>query len=169
MPVTPATRICAFIRNAMDKNQQYCRHCGEKLQEVGGLPICLQCNDRRGEHYNCLSRSISDFAEKSDKILIECPGATIYRAGTNEVVEGVRFLDDDDPSKGFEIVGRPVYGPQHVKCRWIKKQDAHLIRRCQSCQDYTVRMKRKEGPNLYIPSRKGSRSSNHRCSPTPRS
>jgi len=139
------------------------------LQEVGGLPICLHCNDHKGEHYNHLSQSISDFAEESGKILIECPGATLYQAGTNEVAEGVRFLDNNDPSQGHEIVGRPVYGPKHVKCRWIKKEDAHLIRRCQSCQDYTIRMKRKEGPDLYIPSRKGFRPQHHRPRPTPES
>jgi len=146
----------------MDNSEQHCRDCGHELQEVGGLSICPHCNDSRGEHYNYLSQSISAFAEDSDKVLIECPGATIYNPGTNEVAEGVRFVDDNDPSQGYEIVGRPVYGPKHVKHRWIKKEDAHLIRRCQSCQDHTIRMKRKEGPDLYIPSRKGYRPQNQR-------
>lgn len=148
----------------MEDNKHQCPHCGEKLQEVGGLPICLRCNDRRGDHYNYLSRSITDFGQQSDKILIECQGATLYHPGTDEVAQGVRFRDGNDPSKGHEIIGRPVYGPKHVARRWVKKEDVHLIRRCQSCQDYTIRMKRKEGPNLYIPSRKGGRPHHQRPS-----
>jgi hypothetical protein len=96
-----------------------------------------------------------------DKVLIECPGATLYRDGGNEVAAGVKFCDEDDPVQGYEIVDRPVFGPHHVKYRWVKKQDLHLIRRCHSCQDYTVRMRRKEGPDLYIPSRKNPISYHH--------
>jgi hypothetical protein len=146
----------------MGDYQRLCKHCGEKLQVVGGLPICLKCNDRRGDYYNALARSICDFSEESDKIMIECPGATLYHPGTNEVAAGVSFVNPDDPSQGYTIVKRPVYGPKHVQKRWIKKEDAHLIRRCESCQDYTIRMKRKEGPDLYIPSRKGPLTSGRR-------
>jgi rRNA maturation protein Nop10 len=141
----------------MSEPKQICRHCGGELESVGGLPVCLSCNDSHGEHYNLLSESIGDFAEQSDKVLIECPGATIYHADNGEVSAGVKFIDNDDPSRGYEIVGHRVYGPKHVKRRWVKKEDVHLIRRCQSCQDYTIRMRRKEGPNLYIPSRRGHR------------
>lgn len=143
----------------MGENKQICPHCGDLLQEMGGLPICERCNDQRGENYNYLSQSIADFSENSDKVLIECPGATLYHPGTNEVAAGVSFHDSEDPSRGYEIIDRPVYGPKHVKRRWVKKEDLHLIRRCQSCQDHTIRMRRKEGPDLYIPSRRGPRNS----------
>ena len=96
-------------------------------------------------------------------VLIECPGATLYHSGTDKVSAGVRFFDPDKPSSGYEIVDKPVFGPKHVSRRWVKKQDIHLIRRCQSCQDHTIRMRRKEGPNLYIPSRRHPRT-NHRQS-----
>ncbi len=138
-------------------NTHTCEHCGRNLENIGGLWICTSCNDSRGEFYGILADSINAFADTSDRILITCPGATLYKPGSNEVVAGVRFNDSDDPSAGYEIIGRPVYGPKHVEKRWIKKEDAHLIRRCQSCQDHTVRMRRKEGPDLYIPSRKGPR------------
>lgn len=136
----------------MRREKDICPICGGGLEETGGLSICPRCNDAQGEYYNCLSQSISDFADQSDKVLIECPGATLYYPGANEVAAGARFFDNDDRSKGYEIIRRPVYGPKHVKYRWVKKEDAHLIRRCQSCQDYTIRMRRKEGPDLYIPS-----------------
>ncbi len=90
-----------------------------------------------------------------NRVLIECPGASLYKPGTDEVARGVSFRDADDPSRGYDIIGSPVYGPRHVRYRWVKKEDLHLIRRCQSCQDYTVRMRRKEGPDLYIPGRSG--------------
>jgi hypothetical protein len=117
------------------------------------LEICPRCNDTQGEYYNFFSRNASDFGAASDRIMIECHGASLYRPGTDEVIAGVKFADPDNPAGGFEIIGQPLYGPLHVKRRWVKKDDAHLIRRCQSCQDYTVRMRRKEGPDLFIPSR----------------
>jgi hypothetical protein len=152
----------------MGNHKSFCQYCGEELQDVGGLPICPQCNDRRGEHYNFLFQSISDFSEKSDKVLIECPGATLYHPGTNDIAGGVRFNNPDDPLQGYEIVGQPVYGPKHVRRRWVKKENSHLIRRCESCQDHTIRMRRKEGPDLYIPSRRGPQPRNRRSSTYPR-
>jgi rRNA maturation protein Nop10 len=138
----------------MTNRQETCPHCGRPLDQVGGIPLCLHCNDHRGQYYGLLSESISAFAEQTDKVMIECPGATLYLPDGNEVVAGVRFIDQNDPARGYEIVNHPVYGPKHVLRRWVKREDAHLIRRCESCQDYTIRMRRKEGPNLYIPSRK---------------
>jgi hypothetical protein len=149
----------------MHHEKDTCPICGGGLEETGGLSICPRCNDAKGDYYNCLSRPISDFADQSDKVLIECPGATLYYPGTDEVAAGARFFDNDDPSKGYEIVGRPVYGPKHVRHRWVKKEDAHLIRRCQSCQDYTIRMRRKEGPDLYIPSVRNPQLPRHRHRP----
>jgi hypothetical protein len=139
----------------MSDQNEFCQRCGAVLETIGGLPFCPRCNDREGRYYNLLSSSINDFADNHDQVLITCHGATLYDPITNEVIAGVRFVDENDPSQGYEIVNRPVYGPRHVKRRWVKKDDAHLIRRCESCQDYTVRMKRKEGPDLYIPGRKG--------------
>lgn len=135
------------------------------METIGGMPFCPQCNDREGKFYNPLSSSINDFADNNDSVLIICHGATLYDPETDEVIAGVRFADENDPSKGHEIVNQPVYGPRHVRRRWVKKDDVHLIRRCQSCQDHTIRMRRKEGPDLYIPSRRGPLTPNqHRLS-----
>jgi len=146
----------------MPDRKERCHQCGNPLEAIGGLPFCTRCNDREGEFYNPLSSSINDFADNNDRVLITCHGATLYDPVTNDVIAGVRFVDENDPSRGHEIVGRPVYGPKHVRRRWVKKDDVHLIRRCESCQDYTIRMKRKEGPDLYIPSRKGPPAANRR-------
>lgn len=155
MPTTPATPICASLEPFMPDQNDSCQHCGSPLEIIGGLPLCPRCSDREGRYYNPLSSSINDFADHSDQVLITCHGATLYDPITNDVIAGVRFIDDSDPSQGYEIIDHSVYGPRHVKRRWVKRDDVHLIRRCESCQDYTIRMKRKEGPDLYIPSRKG--------------
>ncbi len=86
-----------------------------------------------------------------DKIFIECYGATVYKPGTGEIEAGVRFLDEKDPSKGYEIVGHQVFAPDHKKRRLIKKSHWGSIRRCQACQDLTVRLLRPEGPDFFIP------------------
>jgi hypothetical protein len=86
-----------------------------------------------------------------DKIFIECPGATVYEPGTRNVIAGVRFRDEHDPTAGHEIVSHPVYAPEHRRRRIIKKENRYSIRRCQACQDLTVRLMRREGPDFYIP------------------
>jgi len=92
-----------------------------------------------------------------DKVFIECPGATIYEPGTRHIIAGVRFYDESDPSKGYEIVANPVYAPEHRGRRLVRRQDANCLRRCQACQDLTVRMMRREGPDFYIPNSKHPR------------
>jgi hypothetical protein len=92
--------------------------------------------------------------EDSEYVLIECPGATLYREGTDEAIAGVEFVDDDDPLLGYRILNKPVHPPTHRRWRRIKKEAIGKIRRCQACQDYTVRMRRKEGVDFFIPSNK---------------
>ncbi len=87
-----------------------------------------------------------------DCMFIECPGASIYEPGTRNVICGARFIDENDPTKGYEIIDKPVYAPDHVRRRIIKKSHAASIRRCQACQDLTVRLMRREGPDMCIPS-----------------
>jgi len=88
----------------------------------------------------------------NDKMFIECPGVTVYDSQTREVIAGVEFLDEQDPDAGYRIIGQPVYAPEHRRRRLIKKAHRGLIRRCQACQDLTVRLIRREGPDFYIPS-----------------
>ena len=155
MAGTPGPPTCQSIRPDTQKLQADCVRCVSPLQNMDGVMPCPTCNDHAGKLGGRLFSAVHGFAVDSDKVLIECPGATLYHPGTNEVALGVRFIDNDNPSRGYKIVGKTVFGPKHVRRRWVRKEDAHLIRRCQSCQDYTVRMKRKEGADLYIPSRKG--------------
>jgi hypothetical protein len=128
-------------------NTGSCINCGKPLTIREGLRVCPHCNSEQ-------VLEVSPFLESSDDdlIFIECPGATLYEDGSDRVSEGVRFIDDSDPSKGFEIVKRQVFAPTHTKRRRIKKEALGKIRRCQGCQDMTVRMRRKEGPDFCIPS-----------------
>ncbi|MFH2035142.1 MAG: hypothetical protein ABIJ45_01965 [Candidatus Zixiibacteriota bacterium] len=92
-----------------------------------------------------------------NKVFIECPGATVYEEGTRNVIAGVEFIDESDPQKGYRIIDQPVYAPEHRKRRMIKKDHINSIRRCQACQDLTVRLIRREGEDFFIPSPKHPR------------
>ena len=130
-----------------DKN---CINCEKKLIQRNGIWLCTSCNSKDLEFAN----PFTDEKIDNDYIFIECPGATIYKDGTDEVDQGVRFLDREDPQKGFEIIGKAIYAPTHKKKRRIKIESLKNICRCQGCQDYTVRMRRREGADFFIPSTK---------------
>ncbi len=132
------------------EEKKTCIGCGRPLLKRGATWLCIECNRDQFD----VADLFDDQPEDDGYILIECPGASLYKPGTNEVVEGVRFVDEDDPSKGHEIVGSPVYPPNHRNRRRIKQQAYGKIRRCQACQDYTIRMRRKEGADFFIPSPK---------------
>ena len=127
-----------------------CINCGRELILHGGVWLCLQCNSDEVPSLLVLT----DDKAPDDYVFIECPGATLYQPGTNNVIAGVKFIDNDDPFKGFKIIGEPVFAPTHRKKRLIKREALGKIRRCQGCQDYTVRMRRKEGVDFFIPSPK---------------
>ncbi len=130
------------------KSDTTCIHCGRQLINEKGVRICPRCNSRDLEYTSVFIEERED----DGYIFIECPGATLYEEGSNEVVAGVKFNDEDDPEKGYQIVDHPVYAPTHTKRRRIKKEAYGKIRRCQGCQDYTVRMRRAEGPDFFVPS-----------------
>ncbi|UCD63638.1 MAG: hypothetical protein JSW34_12980 [Candidatus Zixiibacteriota bacterium] len=130
--------------------EKTCIHCGRRLTRDKGVWICRRCNSRDLEYTGIFI----DEKEDDGYVFIECPGATLYVEGTNEITAGVRFNDNDDPTKGYEIVDHPVYAPTHTRKRRIKREALGKIRRCQGCQDYTVRMRRKEGPDFFVPSYK---------------
>ena len=127
-----------------------CINCQQLLVRNHNTWVCPHCNTENIEQ----TQYYIEPADSNDYVLIECPGATLYEPGTNEIIAGVKFHDNDDPTKGFEIVDKPVYAPTHTRYRRIKKEALGKIRRCQGCQDYTVRMRRKEGPDFFIPSPK---------------
>ncbi len=131
------------------ESKKTCINCNKPLIERKGVLICLQCNPEQLDYTEI-------FEDKKDDgyIFIDCPGATLYQPGADNVVAGVKFHDELDPAKGFSIVKEPVYAPTHNKRRRIKSEALGKIRRCQGCQDYTVRMRRPEGPDFFIPSHK---------------
>jgi hypothetical protein len=127
-----------------------CINCGKLLTPRGQVWLCLTCNsDALDDTLNILDSPLSN-----DQVFIECPGATIYEPGTETITAGVRFFDENDSTKGYEVIGHQIFAPTHNKRRMIKKEAIGRIRRCQACQDYTVRMRRPEGPDFFIPSPK---------------
>ena len=131
------------------ESKQKCINCHSPLLERKGILVCLQCNPEQLEY-----SEIFEDKKEDGYIFIDCPGATLYQPGTDTVAAGVKFHDENDPLKGFSIIKEPVYAPTHNKRRRIKEEALGKIRRCQGCQDYTVRMRRPEGPDFYIPSHK---------------
>lgn len=131
-------------------NDDTCINCGTELAVAGSTKLCPNCNSEEFQ----AARVFLDQQEDAEYMFIECPGASLYEDGTNTVVEGVDWHDMDDPTKGYRIVGKQIFAPTHTKYRRIRRDAMGNIRRCQGCQDYTVRMRRKEGPDFYIPSHK---------------
>ena len=131
-------------------NRQTCINCGHLLVDRNGVWLCPLCNADRQVY----SQPFFDMDETDQYTFIECPGATLYEPDTNRVIEGVKFIDSEDSSKGHKIIIRPVFPPAHRRRRRIKREAAGKIRRCQACQDYTIRMRRPEGPDFFIPSAK---------------
>ena len=132
------------------KTDKTCITCGEKLVSTGGARLCPRCNSEDLH----LSQVFVETTDSDPNVFIECPGATLYEPETNKIIAGAEFIDDNDPSKGFRIVDHPVYAPTHTRRRRIRREALGKIRRCQGCQDLTVRMRRREGPDFFIPSAK---------------
>ncbi len=132
----------------MDSKRK-CINCHRPLVERSGVLVCPQCNPEQLEY-----SEIFEDGKEDGYIFIDCPGATLYQPGTDVVVAGAKFQSEHDPAKGFSIVKESVYAPTHNKRRRIKREAFGKIRRCQGCQDYTVRMRRSEGRDFFIPSNK---------------
>ena len=98
-----------------------------------------------------LETPFDDEEDPDGRVFIECPGATIYDPETRQIVSGVKFVDESDPSLGYEIIDKQVFAPNHRRRRLVRKEHVGLIRRCQACQDLTVRMIRSEGADFCVP------------------
>ena len=129
---------------------KHCINCGQELIHEGGAWICRKCNTENLS----VSRIFGEAADDDQYLYIECPGATVYKEGTCEVIAGVKWKNENDPSRGYEIIDHPVYAAEHTKRRRIKAEAYGRIRRCAACQDLTVRLRRPEGPDFCIPSPK---------------
>ncbi len=127
-----------------------CINCGNKLILKKSAWLCLECNSNELDTNLLINEDLAP----EDYVFIECPGATLYQPETNNIIGGVKFIDDKDPFKGHKIIGEPVFAPTHNRKRLIKRESLGKIRRCEGCQDYTVRMRRKEGADFFIPSSK---------------
>ena len=128
--------------------------------ERHGVLVCLQCNPEQLDYHDIFEDKLAPSGAEGKEdgyIFIDCPGATLYQPGTDIVVAGAKFHNENDPSKGFTIIKESVFAPTHNKRRRIKREALGKIRRCQGCQDYTVRMRRPEGPDFFIPSNKHPR------------
>ena len=130
------------------EKQKTCINCNRPLIKQKGVWLCAKCNPRAIDTTNIFIDDI----ETDEYLFIECPGATLYDEETGEIIEGVKWKDDNNISKGYEIVGKAVYAPNHKHRRRIKREALGKIRRCIACQDYTVRMRRPEGRDFFIPS-----------------
>ena len=136
-----------------NNNSRNCVNCGLPLVQQKGAWVCAKCNPRAIDTSNIFVDDI----ESEEYTFIECPGATLYGENSNDVTEGVRWIDDEDATKGFEIIGQQIFAPNHKKRRRIRKDALGKIRRCRACQDYTIRMRRPEGRDFFIPSYKHPR------------
>jgi hypothetical protein len=110
--------------------KKLCTQCGRPLSREGGLEICLVCNEL-----------VAAQDDTPAKVVIECPGATLYHVETGEVLQGVKWHDPDHVGLGYEIIGRAIFAPRHVARRVIDTENLGKITRCRACQDYTVRMR----------------------------
>jgi len=127
----------------MDANMrpQHCHICGRPMREYKGVYLCLPCNEKYGEFYGFFNSASKDYQDAKDFAVIECPGVTIYDDSNTRVVQGVKWINDRDHSQGYEIVGKQIFAPNHMKTRRVPKDKAKNLSRCQACQDFTVRMR----------------------------
>ncbi|MEW5993872.1 MAG: hypothetical protein AB1744_05695, partial [Candidatus Zixiibacteriota bacterium] len=81
------------------EERRNCINCGHTLVKKNGVWLCRSCNpeDFEGPTPFTIDNDADDY------LFIECPGATLYEPGSNEVAAGVKWLDPDDPSAGYEI------------------------------------------------------------------
>ena len=99
-------------------NQKKCVNCQRELVREKGVLICLECNSDALE----TNQLFKDNDAPEDHVFIECPGATLYQPETNNIIGGVKFIDNDDPFMGYKIIGEPVFAPNHKRRRLIKKE-----------------------------------------------
>ena len=131
-----------------------CVSCGAKLIFESRARLCPKCNTPETKSYLVtLGKALSEI-DQDDSIIIECPGASICDTETGMVNEGAEFIDKADGSYEVKIVSRPVYPPGHTRRKLISPDTFGRVRRCQACQDYTVRQMRREGPDFCAPSSK---------------
>lgn len=137
-----------------DPANAVCQSCGGDLLFVDENRFCPKCNTQNNREFaESLSKMVS-LTPGDLPQFIDCPGASVYDEQTGDVIEGADFIELDNESYEVKLVERAVFPPGHHGKRMIKPEHFGKIRRCQSCQDYTVRLRRKEGVDFCVPSTK---------------
>ena len=67
--------------------RESCINCGRPLVNHRGTMVCLDCNSE----LLTASEIFIEAPAADGYIVIECPGATLYKEGTNEVEAGGKF------------------------------------------------------------------------------
>lgn len=129
--------------------ESVCIHCGAILVEKGGVRLCKACNVQASEQAELPFAAVE---EHDDYLFIECPGVTIYDSETMEIIQGAKFRSEANPELGYDIIGAALFAPAHTSRRRIRREAYGRIRRCQACQDLTIRLRRPEGVDFCIPS-----------------
>lgn len=132
---------------------EVCINCGGPLLFVEETRLCGKCNTAETHEMVAALHSAIYRPEDSETQFVECPGASVLDEKTGQVVEGAVFVDHEDGSYEVKIIKRKVFPPSHRKRRMVKREAFGKIRRCQACQDYTVRLRRKEGVDFCVPSK----------------
>lgn len=138
---------------ASEETSKLCINCGGPLLFVEETRLCGKCNTAATQELAAALHSAVYSPEDSETQFIECHGASVLDEKTGQVIEGVKFIDHPDGSYEVTIIKRQVFPPSHRKRRMVKREAFGKIRRCQACQDYTVRLRRKEGVDFCVPSR----------------
>ncbi len=140
--------------SALSNAETVCINCGGDLLFLEEARLCPKCNSEATVTMLSEYAPVIMESAEMDRGFIECPGATIFDSETGEPLEGAVFGDNTNEGYKVKHMKWPVFPPGHKKRRMIPTEAFGKIRRCRTCQDYTVRMRRKEGADFCAPSSK---------------
>lgn len=112
------------------KSDKTCIHCGRKLINQKGVWICQSCNSRDLEY----TQIFIEEKEDDGYVFIECPGATLYKDGTDEVESGARFMTmmtHRKVTRSLTIRFTPPLTPSAAESRrrrWVRFGVARAVR-----------------------------------------
>ncbi|HSG98934.1 MAG TPA: hypothetical protein VLB27_02725 [candidate division Zixibacteria bacterium] len=133
---------------------EVCVACGGPLLFLDEVRLCPKCNSAASHELAAALSNTLVIPGDDEQQFIDCPGATLYDERSGLVVEGADFVEHDAGVYEVKLVKRAIFPPGHCRKRVVKREAFGKIRRCQACQDYTVRMRRREGPDFCVPSKK---------------
>lgn len=140
--------------NSERQNSDFCEGCGSPLIFLDETKLCGRCNSDQSIELAAALSGQMNIPDGEDQQFIECPGASLYDNATGMVTEGADFIEHENGAYEAKIVKRPHFPPGHLRRRLVPRSAFGRIRRCQACQDYTVRLRRREGVDFCIPSSK---------------